>query len=98
MDLGLDLKEGEYYCSSQMERFTLPRCEFLLHHVKEIERKLIAWCKDEKYSQGDDYTVFITAKGKWGVMYSNDYPMQHGDGESFILSEDDFKRIMKSNY
>lgn len=61
---------------------------------KNIEAKLIAWCK-QKYSQGDSYNVRVTNKGKWCVSYSNDYPMQHGNGEEFVLIEQDFIDAMK---
>lgn len=90
VDQYLKLKPGEYYCWSEMTKFTLPRCEFLLHSVKKIEDQLIAWCKDKKYSQGDDYSVGITAKGKWKVSYSNDCPLQHGTGEVYILTDEEF--------
>lgn len=75
--------------------YKLPRCEFLLHKVKQIESKLIEWYKQHHYSQGDSYTVSITKKGKWQVSYSNDYPMQHGRGRSHILSEEEFLEAMK---
>ncbi len=71
-------------------QYDLPRTEFLLHHVKKIEKQLIEWCKTNKYSQGDSYSVRITKKGKWEVSYSNDYPIQHGEGKSFILSDEEF--------
>ena len=38
------------------------------------------------YDQGDDYYAFITKKGnRWSFGYGNDYPLQHGAGESFTL-------------
>lgn len=70
--------------------YELPRTEFLLHKVKEIEKSLIEWCKKTKYSQGDGYSVRITAKGEWEVSYSNDYPMQHGNGKAYILTKEEF--------
>lgn len=76
-------------------KFTLPRMEFLLRDVKEIEVKIIRWCKTKKYSQGDSYSVRITKSGKWAVSYSNDYPMQHGAGKEFILTPEDFKEAME---
>lgn len=78
------------------DEFELPRTEFLLHSVKEIEAKLIEWCKENKYSQGDSYDVRITKKGKWTVSYSNDYPMQHGDGNEFILTPEEFEQAMNT--
>lgn len=60
----------------------------------EIEEKLISWCKAEKYSQGDDYSAFITKRGKYVVRYSNDYPMQHGNGRDFILTDEEFEYAM----
>ena len=78
-----------------MSRIKLPYNEFLLRHVQEIEAKLIDWCKRKKYSQGDDYQVGINKEGKWVVSYSNDYPMQHGSGKSYILTEEEFKEAMR---
>ncbi len=80
--------------SSSCGPYVIPRTEFLLHKVKDIEEKLIAWCKRYKYSQGDDYSVGITKEGRWVVGYSNDYPMQHGDGKSFVLTDSDFITAM----
>ena len=80
----------EYQIPNGIGTYDLPRTEFLLHAVKKIEQQLIAWFKENKYSQGDYYSVRITKKGKWEVSYSNDYPMQHGDGKSHILTEDEF--------
>ena len=80
-----------------MAKLNIPRDEFLLHQTKEIELKLIKWCKENKYSQGDDYCVRITRKGKWAVSYSNDYPLQHGQGEEFILNEDEFLEAVNLN-
>lgn len=68
---------------------------FMSKQAKEIEQKIILWCKEKHYSSGNSYDVRITAKGKWAVKYSNDYPMQHGDGKEFILTEDDFLEAMK---
>lgn len=63
--------------------------------MREIKMKLIAWCKENKYSQGDTYSAGITSKGKWAVSYSNDYPLQHGFGKVFILTEEEFKQATK---
>jgi len=60
----------------------------------EIEEKLISWCKIEKYNQGDDYSAFVTKKGRFAVSYSNDYPMQHGSGKTFILTDEEFEYAM----
>jgi hypothetical protein len=79
-------------------KFTIPRTEFLLHQTKRIEAKLIKWFKENKYSNGDDYSVRITKKGKWAVSYSNDYPMQHGSGQEYVLTESDFIEAIKSKY
>jgi hypothetical protein len=81
-----------------MEELRLPRTEFLLRHVKEIEAAIIEWYKMNHYSQGDDYSVRITSKGKWEVSYSNDYPMQHGDGKKHVLTEDEFKIATKGTW
>ena len=83
-------KAMRYSIPNGIGDYELPRTEFLLHKVKKIEAQLIAWCKDKKYSQGDSYSVRITASGKWEVSYSNDYPMQHGNGKAYILTEEEF--------
>lgn len=72
------------------DEYILPRTEWLLHHVKVIEEKLIEWYKKNKYNQGDGYSVTITKNGKWQVSHSNDYPMQHGDGSSHTFSDQEF--------
>ena len=87
----------KYPIPSGIGEYELPRTEFLLHAVKKIEKQLIKWCKENKYSQGDSYSVRVTKKGKWEVSYSNDYPMQHGDGKSYILTEEEFL-LATSNY
>ena len=38
-------------------------------------------------TQADSYYANRTAKGKWEIGTSNDYPMQHGDGDKFILTD-----------
>jgi hypothetical protein len=63
---------------------------FLNNQVERIENQLIEWCKNTKYNQGDSYNVRITKKGLWAVSYSNDYPMQHGKGKEFILTQEEF--------
>jgi hypothetical protein len=85
----------EYYDWNGAGRFYIPRCQFLLHRTKKIEEKLIKWCKEKKYSQGDSYSVRITNKGKWAVGYSSDYPMQYGDGREYFLTEEEFLEVMK---
>lgn len=51
-----------------------------------MEEILISIVK-EYYSQGDDYFAF-KKKGHWIFGYSNDYPMQHGQGKTFKLPEE----------
>jgi hypothetical protein len=87
----------KYKIPHSMDDYILPRCEFLLHSVKKIEENIIKWYKLNKYSQGDSYSVRITNKGKWEVRYSNDYPMQHGYGESYILTDTDFIEANKKD-
>lgn len=60
----------------------------------EIKEKLISWCQIEKYNQGDDYNAYVNKKGQFVVSYSNDYPMQHGKGKSFILTDEEFEYAM----
>jgi hypothetical protein len=75
--------------------YVLPRTEFLLHQIKKFEDLIINWYKENKYNQGDSYHVRITNKGRWAVGHSNDYPMQHGGGSEYILTEEDFQEITK---
>lgn len=67
----------------------LPRTEFLLRQAQKIESQILTWVKN-KFPHADDYHVRITKKGKWAVKCTNDYPMQHGSGEDYVLSEQDF--------
>ena len=85
----------KYFTEANAGIFELPDGEFYLHKALEIKGKIIAWFKKNYYSQGDGYWVRITKKGKWEVSYSNDYPMQHGSGKSYILTEKDFVEAMK---
>lgn len=85
----------KYAIPHSMDYYIIPRGEWLLHQVKEIESKLLKWYKENKYDQGDSYSVLITRKGKWKVSHSNDYPMQHGDGSSHTFSDEDFASAMK---
>ena len=62
--------------------------------TSEIKEKLISWCKIEKYNQGNDYSAWVTKKGKYAVSYSNDYPMQHGSEKTFILTDEEFEYAM----
>jgi hypothetical protein len=68
---------------------------FLNKQIEVIENQLIEWCKNTKYSQGDSYIVRITRKGLWAVSYSNDYPMQHGNGMEYILTQEEFVEATK---
>lgn len=96
MIIGLTENNGtKYRIPHTMDYYILPRTEFLLHDVKIIEEKLIKWYKENKYSQGDSYSVSITKNGKWRVAHSNDYPMQHGSGSSYTFNEADFASAMK---
>lgn len=72
----------------------VPRTEFLLHQVKEIESALLDWYKEFHCSNGDSYHVTVTSTGKWSVSHSNDYPMQHGNGGRHILTEKEFDHAM----
>lgn len=38
-------------------KYELPRCEWLLRHVKQIEANLMAWYKTNKCNQGDSYSM-----------------------------------------
>lgn len=39
------------------------------------------------YDQGDDYYVSKSKRNLWHFGYSNDKPLQHGTGESFIIPD-----------
>lgn len=77
-----------------MKKFEIPYSKSLLRQVDDIENKILNWYKKKYYSQGDNYYIRITNKGKWAVGYSNDYPLQHGSGKEHILSEEDFLEAM----
>ena len=65
--------------------------------IQEIIQKVLEWYKKNHYSQGDNYDVRITKKGKWAVRHSNDYPMQHGYGKEVVLTEDEFLEAMQNS-
>lgn len=88
---------GTKYDNKAGGTYELPRCEFLLHRVKQIEANLIQWFKENKYSQGDDYSCWIDDHGNWVVSYSNDYPMQHGKGSKHTFTDQQFKEAQKLN-
>jgi hypothetical protein len=98
MIIQLTEKHGKKYSFDPWgnEEWVLPRTEWLLQRAKDIEIKLLAWYK-EKENQGDNYYVAINSQGKWVVGYTNDYPMQHGNGKEHIISESEFYSIMKKN-
>lgn len=39
------------------------------------------------FPQGDNYYAQRTMTGKWKIGYTNDYPMQHGDGEHIVIND-----------
>lgn len=90
-------KSDQKYSNKAGGYYELPRCEWLLKAVKQIEANLIAWYKKNKYNQGDSYSCAIGKNGKWIVSHSNDYPMQHGDGDRHVFSESDFADAQKIN-
>ena len=57
------------------------------------ERKLIDWFKT-KYNQGDDYYATLDKDGLYVVGYFNDYPLQHGKGKSYKLTNEEFDKIV----
>ncbi len=54
---------------------------------KQKELFLIELVRDY-YNQGDFYYARKNKKNKWHFGYDNDYSMQHGCGENFILPDD----------
>lgn len=73
------------------QRLVIPRNNGLLLQVKDFEEKIIAWYKQYHYLQGRNYSVQVTEKGRWAVSYINDYPMQRGVSQQYILTEKDFQ-------
>jgi len=50
------------------------------------------------WTQGDDYFATETKTGKWRVGYTNDYPMQHGNGEEMMLPQEFVKILMGDSF
>jgi len=53
----------------------------------EQKKEFLFKITKEYYNQGDEYFVSKTKKGDWIFGYSNDYPMQHGDGKRMQLPD-----------
>jgi hypothetical protein len=66
----------------------------IISKVLSIEAKLIKWCQEKKYSQGDYYSVRITNNGKWAVRYHNDDQKKFGRGKEHILTQEEFLEAM----
>ena len=94
----LKLKDSEYYDWNGAGKFSIPRCQFLLHRAKAVEDKILDWYKKNYTSCGDDYSVRITSKGKWAASHSNDCPLQHGKGGEVILTEEQFMEATKGGH
>ena len=89
----LKLKDFEYWDGA--DKFFIPRQQFLLHHVKEIEYKLLSWYKKNICKSGDNYFVKVSKRGKWTVGFTNDSPLRHGWGHQKTLTEEEFIEAMK---
>lgn len=91
------LKRYAEYRRKELNKFdkAVGRCEWLVRHVKRIEYALIDWHKEHVYSQGDSYQAFVLDDGRWAVSYSNDYPLQHGSGQTHIFTPAEFKEATK---
>ena len=72
----------------------LENSQAIISKVLSIEAKLIKWCQEKKYSQGDYYSVRITNNGKWAVRYHNDEPKKFGKGKEYILTQEEFLEAM----
>jgi len=72
----------------------LENSQAIISKVLSIEAKLIKWCQEKKYSQGDYYSVRITNNGKWAVRYHNDEPKKFGKGREYILTQEEFMEAM----
>ncbi len=57
------------------------------YKTEELKKAFLYALIEEYYPQGDGYDVYRTKKGSWAISYSNDYPLQHGKGESFVLPD-----------
>ena len=53
----------------------------------EAKKEFLISLMKKYYSQGDGYNAYQTKKGSWVVSYSNDYPMQHGNGERITIPD-----------
>ncbi len=89
-----DPKNG-VYSDGCLGYYQLPRMKFLLHSVNSIESKLLKYYDKYINSQGDNVSISITDTGKWKVTNVNDYPMQHGYGNSHVFTEQEFKQALK---
>lgn len=45
------------------------------------------------FPSGDNHYAFKTKKGNWVLGYTNDYPLQHGNGQQVSLPEDVASKI-----
>tara|TARA_R110000822_G_scaffold227017_1_gene359690 strand:- start:65758 stop:65970 length:213 start_codon:yes stop_codon:yes gene_type:complete len=50
---------------------------------------------EEDYIQGSEYHAYRSKKGKWHFGHTNDYPLQHGNGNNTILSDNMVEILMK---
>ncbi len=50
---------------------------------KELEKALM-----KIWTQASSVYAIETKTGKWKIGYTNDYPLQHGDGESYVISKE----------
>lgn len=78
------------YSSRAGRSFEIPDSMHLLNKVMQIEANLIEWVKQNKYHCADDYSCGIDKYGRWYVSYTNDYPMQHGNGGVHIFDHSEY--------
>ena len=64
------------------------------HPTQDEKREFLLGLVKETYDQGDDYYANLTKKGTWLYGYSNDYPLQHGEGKKLQMKDDILNTIM----
>lgn len=77
--------EGQYWAEKDGESvgFEQGNCEIIFteEELTEIGKEIARLI----YPNGDNFHCRQTNSGKWELGYTNDYPMQHGDGEKCII-------------
>ena len=65
--------------------------------AETIMTKLLDWYKMNHYSQGDNYYInYSPGADLWFIGYTNDYPLQHGKGDSIRLTTKQVEKIISN--